>query len=135
MSANKIAMPIALNGLATVSIVKNDFEPMKQYLTKSYSICQEINFYEGFAWIAENLAGYSVKTQQMETAVKLLSAASRLREVMEFPLWADPFNSVERFKNQMLTQLAPADFEKYWSEGRGITLPQMHSMVMQVLKS
>jgi predicted ATPase/Tfp pilus assembly protein PilF len=117
--------------LGNVSVFEGDYEQAKKYSEESLAIRREIGDKKGIAESMVNLGAVLANQGDFELAVKLLSASEKIMESI-----GGTFDKIgQKIKDETTAKLreqpSEEDFNKYWEEGKKLTLDEAVALALK----
>jgi hypothetical protein len=83
------------------------------------------------AWALENWALVALLEGHDERSLRLMAAAAKLRETIEFPSWAETKVALQTAKEQIRSRLSKPDFAKAWATGDNLSFEQAAAYALE----
>lgn len=121
---DKARIATVLGGLADVALHVRDNAAGYEFLKESLAIRRELGVKGGIALSLEGFAGFAAAQGHAERAVRLLGAASALRDIIRTPMRRIDSAQYDRTVTSARAAVGEDAFAAAWAVGRAMTLEQ-----------
>jgi predicted ATPase/DNA-binding SARP family transcriptional activator len=124
-AGNKLGMALALDNLGMGALARGDLGAAQKFHHESLNLFRELGDKQGMVYGLEGFASFALAQTNVESAARLLGAASALRESIGFLISPREREHHEEKIRTVKHQLGERLFEQLWSEGRAISLEKL----------
>ncbi len=121
---DRVGIAWACHILGRVAFMTQEYTLMHEYYRDSLRIHQEQHNRPGIAYALEGFAYWAIALNNPQGGVRLLSAATALREALGFPLPRPDRIAYDWSMASARAQLTPASFDLAWAAGKALSLEQ-----------
>jgi tetratricopeptide (TPR) repeat protein len=112
----------ALGGLGDLALDRGDLDGARSHLDEALPIHRDLGNRREIAHVLECFAGLAALRDQRERAVRLWSAATALRQVIDEPIPPDQGIRLGRRLGRLREVAGEEAFARMWAEGQAMTL-------------
>ncbi|HYF64581.1 MAG TPA: tetratricopeptide repeat protein, partial [Herpetosiphonaceae bacterium] len=122
---------LALGNLGGVALLEGDAPTAVGLYREALAIAAEITSHTGIIHYLEALAQAWALLDQAALGARLIGAASAVRETYSIAVKPLYLPQYEKTLGLLRQQLAPADFDAAWAEGKSLPIPSVVGLALQ----
>lgn len=127
---DKFGFAKSMDNMGNVSFARGDYEQAEKYLKESLAMRKEIGDKRGIAETMNNLGNVSYARGDYELSVKVLSSSEKILQSIGGALGKNDQTKKDEIIAKFQEQLSDKEFNKYWEDGKELTLEEACQLVM-----